>query len=236
MERYIKISGIQKLTLLDFPEHTACTLFVPSCNFRCPYCHNSELLGRDVLFYDESEIFDFLKKRAGVLEGVCITGGEPTLYSDLDRFLRDVKRLGYKIKLDTNGYIPDKLESLINDGLLDYIAMDIKNAPDRYAETVGLPPERFDIAPVLRSIGLIMDSHLPYEFRTTVIAELFDVYSMEDAAKTIAGAEKYFLQYFVMRDTVPDKSLSAPTEEVMREYLRVVRKHVPTAMIRGETQ
>lgn len=234
LERYIKISGIQKLTLLDYPEHTACTLFVPSCNFRCPYCHNSELLGRDVLFYDESEIFDFLKKRAGILEGVCVTGGEPTLYTDLDRFLRDIKRLGYKIKLDTNGYLPDKLESLINEGLLDYIAMDIKNAPDRYAETVGLPFDRFDISPIMRSVSIIMGSGVPYEFRTTVIAELFDVYSIEDAAKMIAGAEKYFLQYFVMRDTVPDKSLSAPTEETMREYLSIARKYVPSAAIRGD--
>ena len=119
MDKYIKISGIQKLTLLDFPEHTACTLFVPNCNFRCPFCHNSELLLDNVEFYDEAEIFAFLKKRAGVLEGVCITGGEPTIYTDLDRFIADVKRLGYLVKLDTNGFLPDRLNALIADGLLD---------------------------------------------------------------------------------------------------------------------
>ena len=119
MDKYIKISGIQKLTLLDFPEHTACTLFVPNCNFRCPFCHNSELLLDNVEFYDEAEIFAFLKKRAGVLEGVCITGGEPTIYTDLVRFIADVKRLGYLVKLDTNGFLPDRLNALIADGLLD---------------------------------------------------------------------------------------------------------------------
>ncbi len=148
MDRYIKICGIQKLTLLDYPEHTACTLFVPSCNFRCPFCHNSELLAGDVSYYDEAEIFAFLKKRRGVLEGVCVTGGEPTVYTDLDRFLRSVKELGYEVKLDTNGYLPDRLVPLISERIVDYIAMDIKNSPDRYAESAGLAPEPFDIGAV----------------------------------------------------------------------------------------
>ena len=135
---FIKISGLQKLTLLDYPEHTACTLFVPGCNFRCPFCHNSELVSGAVDIYDESEIFAFLEKRRGVLEGVCVTGGEPTLYSDLDRLLGKIKELGYLVKLDTNGYAPDALERLYAQGLLDYVAMDIKNAPERYAETAGI--------------------------------------------------------------------------------------------------
>ena len=131
MALYIKICGIQKLTLLDYPEHTACTLFVPGCNFKCPFCHNSELLGGDAEFYDENEIFAFLEKRAGVLEGVCVTGGEPTVYSDLDRLLRRIKDLGYLVKLDTNGYDPDSLVRSVGEGLVDYIAMDIKNSPER---------------------------------------------------------------------------------------------------------
>lgn len=234
MDKYIKISGIQKLTLLDFPEHTACTLFVPNCNFRCPFCHNSELLLDNVEFYDEAEIFAFLKKRAGVLEGVCITGGEPTIYTDLDRFIADVKRLGYLVKLDTNGFLPDRLNALIADGLLDYIAMDIKNSPERYAETVGLPYDRFDVTPIERSIDIIMKSDVPYEFRTTVVTELFDETSIAGAAKMIAGADKYFLQSFVMRDTVPSKRLTPPQRVVMSRYLDIVRRYVPTASIRGE--
>ena len=172
MERYIKISGMQKLTLLDYPEHTACTLFVAGCNFKCPFCHNSELLSGDVSFYDEAEIFAFLKKRVGVLEGVCVTGGEPTLYGDLDRFLGDIKALGYKIKLDTNGYAPDRLSALIDAGLLDYIAMDVKNSPARYAETAGLDGfgARFDIENIERSVDIIMRSGVDYEFRTTTRA------------------------------------------------------------------
>lgn len=236
MDRYIKISGMQKLTLLDYPEHTACTLFVPGCNFKCPFCHNSELLGGDVAYYDEAEIFAFLKKRVGVLEGVCVTGGEPTLYADLDRFLRDIKALGYKIKLDTNGYAPDRLKALADEGLLDYIAMDIKNSPARYAETVGLDGfgNRFDIEKIERSIDVIINGNVDYEFRTTIAAELFDDESMDGAARMIAGARRYYLQYFTMRDTVPCKALTSPTKFEMEFYLDIARKYVPGAQIRGE--
>lgn len=233
MDRFIKISGIQKLTLLDYPEHTACTLFVPGCNFRCPYCHNSELLAPDPEFYDEKEIFDFLNKRAGVLEGVCITGGEPTIYTDLDRLIRAIKELGYLVKLDTNGYNPDALSALIADGLLDYIAMDIKNSPERYAETIGVIG-RFDISRIEQSIDIIMRSGVNYEFRTTVSSELFDASSIAGAARLIKGADKYFLQRFVMRDTVPSKTLTPPTDNAMNEYLKIAKEYIPNARIRGE--
>ena len=234
MERYIKISGIQKLTLLDYPEHTACTLFVPGCNFRCPFCHNSELLSDSPEYYDEKVLFDFLKKRAGVLEGVCITGGEPTIYTDLDRLIRSIKELGYKIKLDTNGYLPESLEKLIGEGLLDYIAMDIKNSPERYAETAGLPSDRFDVSRIESSIDIIMNSGVDYEFRTTVSSELFDEKSIAGAARLILGADKYFLQRFVMRDTVPSKTLTPPTEEAMKAYLGIAKEYVPNTKIRGD--
>ncbi|MDE5562813.1 MAG: anaerobic ribonucleoside-triphosphate reductase activating protein [Clostridiales bacterium] len=234
MEQYVKICGIQKLTLLDYPEHTACTLFVAGCNFRCPFCHNSELLGGGVEFYDEAEIFAFLAKRAGVLEGVCVTGGEPTLYTDLDRLLRKIKDLGYSVKLDTNGYMPDRLAALIDAGLVDYVAMDIKNSPDRYAETAGLPQERFDITAIEKSIDIIMKSAPDYEFRTTVVTELFDEKSIEGAARMILGAKKYFLQKFVMRDTVPSKTLTSPQSIVLSRYLDIVKRIIPTAQIRGE--
>ena len=229
--RYIKISGLQKLTLLDYPEHTACTLFVPGCNFKCPFCHNSELLGGGVEFYDEREIFEFLKKRRGVLEGVCVTGGEPTVYTDLGRLLSDIKELGYKVKLDTNGYLPERLIELYEAGLLDYVAMDIKNSPARYAETAGLV--QINMARIEQSIDIIKQSGVGYEFRTTVAAELFDDESMEEAAKLVAGADKYFLQKFVMRDTVPSKTLTPPADNVLEHYLDIARKYVPNAKIRG---
>lgn len=234
MERFVKISGIQKLTLLDYPEHTACTLFVPGCNFRCPFCHNSELLKGDIEFYDEGEIFAFLKKRVGVLEGVCVTGGEPTVYTDLDRLLRKIKELGYLVKLDTNGYLPDRLSALICDNLVDYIAMDIKNSPERYAETVGLPESKFDITPIEQSIEIIMNGNVDYEFRTTVATELFDEQSIMGAANMIRGAKRYFLQAFVMRDTVPSKTLTPPQPLVLSQYLDKVKQLVPSARIRGE--
>lgn len=234
MDRYVKISGIQKLTLLDYPEHTACTLFVPGCNFKCPFCHNSELLGSDVEFYDENEIFAFLKKRAGVLEGVCVTGGEPTVYTDLDRLLGKIKELGYKVKLDTNGFMPGRVRELVGKKLVDYIAMDIKNSEERYAETIGLPPERFDISPIKETIALIKNSGVDYEFRTTVASELFDDRSIAGAAQLIVGADKYFLQKFVMRDTVPAKTLTSPHGTVLARYLEIARQYVPSAQIRGE--
>lgn len=234
MERFIKICGMQKLTLLDYPEHMAATLFVPGCNFACPFCHNSELMNGDVEFYDEGEVFDFLKKRAGVLEGVCVTGGEPTIYTDLDRLLAKIKALGYLVKLDTNGYLPERLEAIISAGLTDYIAMDIKNSPERYAETAGLLPSRFDIDKIYKSVELIKNSGVDYEFRTTVSTELFDERSIEGAARMIAGAKKYFLQAFVMRDTVPSKTLTPPQPIVLSRYLDIVRKYVPDAKIRGE--
>lgn len=234
MALYIKICGIQKLTLLDYPEHTACTLFVPGCNFKCPFCHNSELLGGDAEFYDENEIFAFLEKRAGVLEGVCVTGGEPTVYSDLDRLLRRIKDLGYLVKLDTNGYDPDSLARSVGEGLVDYIAMDVKNSPERYAETIGLPQRNFDIGRISKSVGFIMSCGTDYEFRTTVSTELFDEKSIENAARMIAGAKRYFLQRFVMRDTVPSKTLTSPPNAVLSRYLDIVRRYVPNASIRGE--
>lgn len=230
-EKYIKISGLQKLTLLDYPEHTACTLFVPGCNFKCPFCHNSELLGGGVEFYDEAEIFAFLKKRRGVLEGVCVTGGEPTVYGDLARLLYDIKSLGYSVKLDTNGYLPDRLSELFGRGLLDYVAMDIKNSPERYAETAGL--DCIDMSRIRDAIDMIMRSGVEYEFRTTVSEELFDASSIEGAAKMIEGADKYFLQKFVMRDTVPSKTLTAPTDQTLRSYLEIARRYVPNTALRG---
>ncbi len=233
VEKYFKIAGWQALTLLDYPEHTACTVFCGGCNFKCPYCHNSEIIGGLCEYFDEEEIFSHIEKHRRMLDAVCISGGEPTVNSDLDRIMRRVKDMGLLVKLDTNGFRPDVIEKLLGEKLVDYIAMDIKNSLDRYAETTGLSPST-DFSPIKRSIEIIMSSGVGYEFRTTVAAETFDDESMDGAARLVAGADKYYLQRFAMRPTVADKSLHAPDDATMTRYLEICRRHVPNAEIRGE--
>ncbi|MGN1117523.1 MAG: anaerobic ribonucleoside-triphosphate reductase activating protein, partial [Acutalibacteraceae bacterium] len=165
----MKIYGLQKMTLLDFPGKVACTLFTGGCNFRCPFCHNARLvteLDKDEV-YSEEEIFEYLRKRVGILDGVCITGGEPLMNADIADFITKVRELGYAVKLDTNGSYPETLKNLIDRGLVDYIAMDIKNTPEKYAQTIGV--KKFDFTPIKKSIEIIMQSGVPYEFRTTVV-------------------------------------------------------------------
>ena len=171
----MRIAGLQKLTLLDFPGKTAATVFTPGCNFRCPFCHNADLVtgeaGRDGAAADSSalsidELFAFLGKRQGLLDGVCITGGEPLLQSGIDEFCTRVHELGFAVKLDTNGSFPGRLRALVEEGLVDYVATDVKNAPERYAETVGVPA--FDLAPVQESLDFLRSGAVPYEVRTTV--------------------------------------------------------------------
>ena len=190
------IAGLQKLTLLDYPGTVACTVFTGGCNFRCPFCHNAplvlpELMGQDT---DEEQVLAFLKKRQGVLDGVAITGGEPLLHKDIGAFLEKVRALGFKIKLDTNGSFPDRLQEIISAGLVDRVAMDIKNAPELYAKTVGLPA--LDLAPIERSKELLLRGDVDYEFRTTVVKGLHTEESITGAAKWLAGAKEYYLQQF----------------------------------------
>ena len=143
----MEIHGIQKMTLLDYPEKVACTIFTARCNFRCPFCHNASLVTHvdAAAAISEEEVFSFLAKRQGILDGVCITGGEPLLQPDIEEFIRKVKELGYQVKLDTNGSFPDRLEHLIDEGLVDYVAMDLKNCRERYGETVGLAKLRISM-------------------------------------------------------------------------------------------
>ena len=190
------IKGLQKLTLLDFPGHLACTVFTGGCNFRCPFCHNASLvLGDAVENYTEDDIFDFLRKRRGTIEGVAITGGEPLLQKDIVEFISKVKELGFKVKLDTNGSFPEKLGEIIGRELADYVAVDIKNAPNKYAETVGRMGYECDR--ISESIELLMKSDVEYEFRTTVVAELHTAEDIEDIGRWISGAEHWYLQNFV---------------------------------------
>ena len=226
------IHGLQKMTLLDYPQHIACTVFLGGCDFRCPYCHNFELVdGSMAPVMDDEEFFAFLKKRQGLLDGVAITGGEPLLNKNLPEFIRRIRELGFAVKLDTNGNHPKALKGLLDDGLIDYVAMDIKNSLPRYAETIGV--SGFDTTGIEESIRIIMSSNIEYEFRTTVVKELHDESSFEAIGKLISGAMRYYLQAFVERDTVPDKNLSSPDPEDMEKYLETVKKYVPGAELRG---
>ena len=229
----MNIHGLQKLTLLDYPGRTACTVFLAGCNLRCPFCHNSELLDSGAVppVMDDGELLTFLKKRQGMLDGVCITGGEPLLNPALPELLRKIKALGYPVKLDTNGCFSERLRGLVKEGLVDYVAMDIKNSPSRYAETCGLPD--MDLSPVLGSIELLKSGTVDYEFRTTVVDELHDADSFYDIAELIRGAKRYFLQPFADRDTVAFAGFHAPEPEKLREYAEIVRPAVESVRIRG---
>ena len=228
----MNIHGLQKMTLLDFPGAVACTVFLGGCDFRCPYCHNAELLDPNFPpLMDETELLSFLKKRQGLLDGVCITGGEPLLRQELPTLLGEIRALGYKIKLDTNGAHPAQLRRILDSGLADYVAMDIKNSPERYAETIGRA--QFDVAPIRESVRLLMAGDTDYEFRTTVVAELHGEEDIRAIGRWIAGARRYFLQPFTDRETVPLAGLSAPTQAQLDRFLAIAREFVPETQLRG---
>ena len=199
---------------------------------RCPFCHNAELIdGTAPAVMEEEELLAFLKKRTGLLEGVAITGGEPLLRDETITLAEKIRDLGYPLKLDTNGTHPDRLRKILDRGLAAYVAMDIKNSPDRYAVTAGL--EKLDLAPVRESVSLLMEGRTDYEFRTTVVAELHDAESFRGIGEWIRGARRYYLQKFTDRDTVPFGGFHAPEDEKMREYASIAREYVPSAEIRG---
>ena len=226
------IHGLQKMTLLDFPGQVACTVFLGGCEFRCPFCHNADLLDMSAPgIMNDDELLEFLKKRKGLLDGVAFTGGEPLLRKDLPELLARVRDIGYKIKVDTNGDHPDLLKEIVQAGLADYIAMDVKNSPTRYAETIGW--ETFDIAPVDESIQFLLSGQVRYEFRTTVVKQFHDEASFEAIAQWIDGADRYELQGFVDRDTVPFAGLEACSREEMEHFADIVRPHVKTVELRG---
>lgn len=188
------ISGMQKLTLLDYPGKTAAIIFTYGCNFRCPFCHNALLVtGGCTDTLSEEEVFAFLEKRKGILDAVCITGGEPTLQKDMKQFILKVRSLGYSVKLDTNGTAPDVLEELLAENLLDYVAMDIKNTPEKYSLTAGAD---VDINNILKSMEIIKNKAPDYEFRTTVTRELHTEADISAVAELVGRGSKYFLQQF----------------------------------------
>ncbi|MDO5014671.1 MAG: anaerobic ribonucleoside-triphosphate reductase activating protein [Clostridia bacterium] len=228
----MKIKGLQKLTLLDFPGHTACTVFLPGCNFRCPFCHNASLVcDIDEDEIPEEEFFDFLEKRKGLLDGVCVTGGEPTLQPDLKQFIYKIKKMGYLVKLDTNGYNPTVLEDILENNLCDYVAMDIKSSPENYNKVSAV--ENFDFEKIRQSINLLKSHDIDYEFRTTVVEELHNEKDFESIGKLLSGEEKYFLQSFVDSGDCIESGYTAASKEMMINYLEIVKEYVPNTQIRG---
>ena len=228
------IKGLQKLTLLDFPEKMACTVFTFGCNFRCPFCHNASLVlanRADDFTISEEEFFSFLQKRRGILEGVCITGGEPTLQPDLPDFIRRIRALGYAVKLDTNGYRPDVLKALVAEGLLDYVAMDAKNSLPLYGETVGIPG--LNVAPIEESMDFLMAGNIPFEFRTTLVKGLHTPESVADMGRRLAGEERFFLQTFEDSGDLIGAGPSAFDRTETESLLTVLRAYVPNAQIRS---
>ena len=233
-ENAMFISGLQKLTLLDYPGRVACTVFTGGCNFRCPFCHNAPLVLPERLAQDtdEEQVLAFLRKRTGILDGVAITGGEPLIHKEIPSFLEKVKALGFSIKLDTNGSFPEMLESIVKAGLVDRVAMDIKNCPEKYAKTIGL--KDFDIAPVERSKSFLMECGIDYEFRTTVVKGIHTEESLLGAAEWIAGAKEYYLQQFKdSGDVIAIDGLSAYDEKEMHALADAVARFVPSVKVRG---
>ena len=233
----MKIAGLQKMTLLDFPGRVACTIFLDGCNFRCPFCHNTPLLeGKAQPVLTEEELLVFLEKRQGILDGVCVTGGEPTLQKELPMFLKKIKDMGYAVKLDTNGYRPEVLRSVVEQGLVDYVAMDIKNSPDRYDMTTGV---KVDLKKIEESIFYLASEKINYEFRTTVAEPLHDEQSIRDMGawltKTTGGklVNALYLQAFVERDTVCFDGLSTPSAETLQGYKNILVHAAKTVDLRG---
>lgn len=228
----MNISGLQKTTLLDYPGHVAATIFLGACNFRCPFCHNADLIDGTIQgTITEEEVLAFLRKRSSVLEGVCITGGEPTLHAGLADFIKKVRELGLLVKLDSNGYRPDVLKLLCEQGLLDYVAMDIKSGPTSYARAAGLPG--LDIAKIRESVSLLIHGSADYEFRTTVVSELHRAEDFEEIGPWLAGCSRYFLQCYKDSENVLLPGFSAPSKEALLTYAGIVAPYVKNVALRG---
>lgn len=229
----MQFSGFQKLTLLDFPEKTACTLFTAGCNFRCPFCHNAGLVTHidNTNFFTEDYVLDYLKKRKGILDGVCITGGEPLMHKELPNFIKKVKELDYLVKLDTNGSFPEQLQVLIDSGLIDYVAMDVKNCREKYVITADCGEEL--LANVERSVEILKRGAIPYEFRTTVVKEYHEAEDIKKIAEWIRGADKYFLQNFIDSGDLIKNNLSAHPRETLEFMRSLAQDIIPKVEIRG---
>ena len=227
----MKICGIQKVTLLDFPGHVACTIFLGGCNFNCPYCHNSSLIRSNLAdeVLTKEELYEYLNHRKGLLDGVAITGGEPLLHNEIVDLIKSIKDLGYKVKLDTNGSFPEKLKHLVDEKLVDYVAMDIKNTLEKYPLTIGC---NTDMAKVKESIKILMNSDIEYEFRTTVVKDYHEIADFHKIGEMIKGAQRYFIQSYKYQDSVRIKTLSAMTKEELQVCVSIVKEYVENSSLR----
>lgn len=230
------IAGLQKMTLTDFPENVACILFLKGCNFRCPYCQNSELIDYkiDDNYILKEEVFDFLKKRQGILDGVVISGGEPTVNKDLPKLIKEIRDLGFKIKLDTNGTNPQMLKELLEDEFIDYVAMDIKNVPTKYLETTGLSEKNIQILEnVQKSIDILKKSKVDHEFRTTIMKNYHNIEDLEEINKLIGKDEKYFIQNFEDSEYVLNHNIEPFSEKELKEIKNKLTKNFQKTSVRG---
>lgn len=230
----MKICGLQKLTLVDYPGKMAAIIFTGGCNFRCPFCHNSALVTdvNNQEEIEEEEVLAFLEKRKNLLEGVVVTGGEPLIHSDIIPLLKKIKELGYLIKLDTNGTFPNLLEEIIDLGLCDYVAMDIKNSLKNYGKTIGF--ETYDTSKIEKSINLLKKGKVSYEFRTTVVKNIHFEEDFLEIAKMISPESNYFLQTFVPSQNTIVQGLSAPSDEEMKNYLKLLKTYIKSVSIRDK--
>ena len=227
----MNIVGFQKITLLDYPNKVACTIFTSGCNLRCPFCHNSSIvLGTDTRL-NETDIFRFLEKRVGLLDAVCISGGEPTLQLDLKGFIKNVKELGFLVKLDTNGTNYNKLVDLIESKLVDYVAMDIKNCIPKYAMTCGV--QNVDMEQIQKSINYLINSDFDYEFRTTILKDYHTEADMVRISEMLKGCKRYYLQKFLKSDSVIDSRCEELQDSDILKYLEIVRENIPQVEVRG---
>ncbi|MFR1518623.1 MAG: anaerobic ribonucleoside-triphosphate reductase activating protein [Clostridia bacterium] len=228
----MEIAGIQKLTLLDYPGFVACTVFTSGCNFRCPFCHNAELVigCRERDPQAEDVFWKLLEQRRGILEGVVISGGEPLLQHDLEAFIFSVKEKGYRVKLDTNGSLPERLRALISGNLVDFVAMDVKNSPQKYALTSGVAA---DVESVGRSIALLLEGNVPYEFRTTAVKGLHTAEDFSEIGRWIEGAEHYYIQCFQDSGGLISQGWEKPSAQDLAAFLAAAKEYVPRAVLRG---
>jgi len=245
----MQIHGLNKTTLLDYPEHVAATVFTGGCNFRCPFCHNRDLVlnpaGQPII--EEQEVLAFLKKRRGIVTGVCITGGEPTLQPDLKIFLGKIKEIGLEIKLDTNGYRPDVLKDLVQSGLVDYVAMDVKSSKEGYARAAGfergeipatavqgsIPAGTFLLSVIEESVAFLLQGSVPYEFRTTVVRELHSEREIKAIGEWLAGCRSYFLQSYEENEHVICPGFHSCTKEELLFYKKLLENYMDNVSLRG---
>lgn len=232
-EKKVQIHGFQKMTLLDFPGRVACTVFTGGCNLRCPFCHNALLVTKlaDTDIIPTESVFSYLEKRKGILDGVAITGGEPLLQPDIASFIRKIKNMGYAVKLDTNGAYPAKLRDLVEEGIVDYVAMDVKNCKEKYGETVGIP--NFDVSKIEESIKFLMSGKVDFEFRTTVVKEFHTVEDIEKLSEWIKGAPKYYLQNFTDSGNLIGENLHECGKETLEVMREAAQKYVCVCETRG---